>query len=211
MASNIYGGNFFSSDERQITTIGTGYMANFLSGGGAQRAGATLTNKRVYFSGKVYSLRRGEVSAIKQRTIVNVRDITGVGYVRYDPIGLVVGGVFFFILGLIIFLSTGNQTRQGWGPPVWEPSGFGMFGIMMGILLLILGIVFYFLSRMTLLSIEYAGGNIAFDAKWLQSNEADTFIRNIHLANDKIYSVAAIEQGFTRGSSSIDVDDIPDL
>ena len=61
-----------------------------------------------------------------------------------------------------------------------------------------------FLYRKILLSIEYAGGNIAFDVRWFQSSEGDNFIRNIHLAKDKLYSTTAIDQGF------IDEDDTGD-
>ena len=205
-ARNIYVGKFCSPDERQITTIGTGYIANFLSGGVVEQAGATLTNKRIYFSGKVFSLNdKGHLSSVKQRKIVNVRDVTGVGYIQYNPIQYIVWSILALISGIMTFALTGNQTRQG-----WEPSGLGSGGIAIGILVFIVLIALFFLYRKTLLSIEYAGGNIAFDARWLQSNEQDTFIRNIHLAKDKLYSVAAVEQGFVSGNE-IDADDIPEL
>jgi hypothetical protein len=68
----------------------------------------------------------------------------------------------------------------------------------------------YSIYRKTLLTIEYAGGNIAFDARWLQAKEQDTFIRNIHLAKDKLVSMTAVEQGFVSGDNEV-ADEIPDL
>jgi hypothetical protein len=43
--NNTYGGKFCNPDERQITTFGTSYLTNFISGGSAEQADVTLTNK----------------------------------------------------------------------------------------------------------------------------------------------------------------------
>ena len=203
--SNTYGGKFCSPDERQITTIGTGYVANFLSSAGEsfEQAGATLTNKRIYFSGKTFSVNdKGQISSAKQRKIVNVRDVTGVGYIQFSTIQYLAYSILAFVGGNISFALTG-QSRSYYGG--WEPSSIGNVSLAIGILASIVFIALYFLQRLTLFSIEYAGGNIAFDARWIQSGEEDTFIRNIHLTKDKLYSTAAVEQGF------VDDDDIPEL
>ncbi len=82
-----YGGTFCAPDERQISTIGSGYMANIISDSNVSKAGATLTNKRIYFSGSVYTLNhRGHFVSYKQRKIVNINDVTGTGYVFYRPL-----------------------------------------------------------------------------------------------------------------------------
>ena len=193
---NTYGGKFCSPDERQVTTIGTGYLASFLSGGGAERAGATLTNKRIYFSGKVFSLSdKGTLQSIKQQKIVNVRDVVGVGYMKHNPIQYIVRSVISLILGILMY----------------EVSPLGAGGLVIGMLVSAVMIALFFLYRKTLLSIEYAGGNIAFDSRWIQLNEADTFIRNVLLTKDKLYSMAAIEQGFVIDGSKAGADDKPDL
>lgn len=84
--SNVYGGQFFNTDEHEICSIGTGYLANYVSGEGARRTGATLTNKRVYFSGHVFTITdKGGPVALKQSKVVNTRDITGTGYVQPSP------------------------------------------------------------------------------------------------------------------------------
>ena len=198
--SNVYGGKFCDPNERQITTLGTGFAANFISGGGAEKAGATLTNKRIYFSGKAYSLdSRGKLSSVKQQKIVNVRDITGAGYAEYKPLRLLILAIVTLIVGLIglgidDFLGIGNVLGMG---GIISAIGFG---------------VAYYLGIKTLLSIEYAGGNIAFDAKLLAMNEQDNFIRNIHLAKDKLYSTMASDQGFLNNDDDSEpADEIPEL
>jgi len=183
--SSKYGGTFFAPDEHQICTIGTGYLANTLSGAGNKRAGATLTNKRVYFSGSVYSLNnKGRFVSINQRKIVNNRDITGTGYVFYRPLHY----VWWSILSI---------------------DEASMLPLAIGIVLFAVFLVSYFVKRMTLLCVEYAGGNIAFDVRWIQAHEQDDFIRNIHLTKDKVYSKSAVEQGFV--SNTDDEEQIPDL
>ena len=196
--SNVYGGKFCSPNEQQITTLGTGFIANFISGEGAESAGATLTNKRVYFSGKAYSLDGGKLASVKHQKIVNVRDITGAGYALYKPVHLLVIAVIALILGLIGF------SLELFGAEVLLGTGGIICAIAFG--------VSYFLKIKTLLSIEYAGGNIAFDAKLLAMNEQDNFIRNIHLAKDKLYSTAASAQGFLGGGDNNEpADEIPEL
>ena len=210
--SSNYGGKFCSPDERQITTIGSGYIANFLSGGEVEKAGATLTNKRVYFSGTIFSFNdKGHLSSIKEQKIVNVRDITGTGYKQYSPIQYVVWAVIALISGIMAMALTMNEVSQGWGqPPTQEVSTIGGWGIGLGIIAFVVLLAIFFAYRKTLFSIEYAGGNIAFDARWLQSDEQDIFIRNIHLAKDKLYSMVASEQGFVSDDSDV-ADEIPDL
>ena len=199
--SSKYGGTFFAPDEHQICTIGTGYLANTISGAGNKRAGATLTNKRVYFSGSVYSLNnKGRFVSLRQRKVVNTRDITGTGYVFYRPLHYIWWSVLSVILGIILSIFMSATTGD---------DGASIMFMALGFILFIVFLVMYFIKRMTLLCVEYAGGNIAFDVRWIQQQEQDDFIRNIHLAKDNIYRKAAVEQGFV--SSSDDEDEIPDL
>lgn len=199
--SSKYGGTFFAPDEHQICTIGTGYLANTLSGAGNKRAGATLTNKRVYFSGSVYSLNnKGRFVSINQRKIVNNRDITGTGYVFYRPLHYVWWSILSIVLGFFGSAYLGNQTGND------EAS---VLSFVIGIILFVVFLILYFIKRMTLLCVEYAGGNIAFDVRWIQKHEQDDFIRNIHLTKDNVYSKSAVEQGFV--SNIDDEDQIPDL
>jgi|GEM_PF-2787083 len=184
----VHARNFCHPDEKAILTIGSGYVANFISGSGAGQVGATLTNKRIYFSGNVYTLdNNGKLQAVKQQKIVNVRDVTGNGYTTYSPIHLMIYGIFALLGGILSFAMEVDFSNI--------LNIFGGVGLSVGVAL----IIAYFATAKTLLVIEYAGGNIAFNAAWLMSNEQDTFIKTIHLAKDKLYSTAAADQGFAPG------------
>jgi len=191
--SNTYGGVFCTPDERQVSTLGTGYYANYVSGGGINRAGSTLTNKRVYFSGSVYTRNaKGRFVSFKQRKIVNTRDVTGTGYDFYRPLYLIWWGILSAIASIFVSIYFENP-----------------YFLLLGLVLLITFIIAYFIKRKTLLSIEYAGGNIAFDVRWIQKHEQDDFIRNIHLVKDNLYSNAAELQGFVTAESLVDA--VPEL
>lgn len=188
--TNVYGGQFFNSDEHEVCKIGTGYMANFVSGGGVNRAGATLTNKRVYFSGSFFTITdKGEAVAIKQRKVVNTRDITGTGYLFYNPIKWLIFAIIAVVFGI-------------GAAAVADGGGAGIGALLLGLVVGGgLGAVWH-MKKMTLFAIEYAGGSIAFDVRWLQPNEQDDFIRNIHLTKDAIYGVSAAAQGFVNTSAN---------
>ncbi|MCL1842970.1 MAG: hypothetical protein FWF79_04095 [Defluviitaleaceae bacterium] len=191
-----YGAEFCSPNESQITSIGTGYVANFISAGTANRAGATLTNKRIYYSGKNFEFNgRGRLSSTNEQKIVNVRDVTGTGYKLYNPLYLFITGIIALIAGFLLTTSAGGNFED---PRFAIGVGVAVGGVV--------ALFNYQNKRTTLLLVEYAGGNIAFDVRWIQAHEQDDFIRNIHLAKDKLYSMSAVEQGFVD-----DVDEIPAL
>lgn len=130
----------------------------------------------------------------RQRKIVNVRDVTSTGYDFYRPLHLIFWGIILLILCPLVAVIMDN-----------EEALLPMF--IVGLVLFIGFLIAYFVKRMTLLYVEYAGGNIAFDVRWIQKHEQDDFIRNIHLVKDKLYSTAAVDQGFV----SLPDEEIPEL
>ena len=112
--------------------------------------------------------------------------------------------IWWSILSLVLgFFGTAYLANQSSS----EEASF--IALVFGFILFIVFLITYFTKRMTLLCVEYAGGNIAFDVLWIQKHEQDDFIRNIHLAKDNLYSKSAVEQGFV--SNVNDADLIPDL
>ncbi|MCL2198071.1 MAG: hypothetical protein FWB80_04030 [Defluviitaleaceae bacterium] len=176
---NIYGGKFFSKNEQEICSIGTGYVANFVSGGGADRAGATLTNKRVYFSGSTFFIdAKGDPVQLKQRKVINTCDITGTSYLFFNPINYVIFAAITVLGGISSVLFFGGAAS--------------LIGLVVSLVVAGIMGVKYYLGRLTLISIEYAGGSIAFDVRWIQPHEQDNFIRNVHLAKDAIHGALTV-------------------
>ena len=196
---NVYESTFLGLDEYQISYIGTGYTPNYKAKGAPGLLGATLTSKRVYFSGLFYARNsNGQYMLCKQRKIINTRDITGTGYDFCRPKQFIWLSIVFLLLaavGSFIVVMHVPESMSGISNILLFLSGALPFFIS------VLFMCFYFAKRKTLFTIDYAGGNIAFDSKMIGQDEQDAFMRSIHLVKDGMYATAAEYQSFAAGES----------
>ena len=175
-------GQFCTQDEQVIATLGNGYVADFLPCSGEERPGATLTNKRIYFSGKSYMFdQRGQLTPIRSREIIDVRDVTGVGFKQFEPVQYLIGAAVAVFLG-ILFTALSAQPVPLASTSTWVITGFGFWSIGMGALFCAVLLITYFSNRKTLFVIHYTGGTLAIEASILRSEEQNTFMHGIHAA-----------------------------
>ena len=166
---------FVNKNERLISTLGNSYIQNFISTGILSKGFSFITDKRVYFQGKSYNVfynNSGNPKIVKnsRSQIVDLKDVTGTEIKHYNPIHYLIIAIVFFI-GLIFTLSFGRN--------------FYIFGYY--IIPIILAYVFlYFKNKISLISIQYAGGEIAFDIRWFSQNEIDNFQKQLRLAKDNV-------------------------
>ncbi len=166
---------FVNKNERLISTLGNSYIQNFISTGILSKGFSFITDKRVYFQGKSYNVfynNNGNPKIVKnsRSQIVDLKDVTGTEIKHYNPIHYLIIAIVFFI-GLIFTLSFGRN--------------FYIFGYY--IIPIILAYVFlYFKNKISLISIQYAGGEIAFDIRWFSQNEIDNFQKQLRLAKDNV-------------------------
>ncbi len=164
---------FVNKNERLISTLGNSYIQNFISNGILSKGFSFITDKRVYFQGKSYNVfynNSGNPKIVKnsRSQIVDLKDVTGTEIKHYNPIHYLIIAIVFFIF-LLILLSI----------------GFSEFKIY--IIPIILAYVFlYFKNKISLISIQYAGGEIAFDIRWFSQNEIDNFQKQLRLAKDNV-------------------------
>lgn len=164
---------FVDNDETSIATLGSGYLQNIVTKGGLSSIKAVLTQKRVYLSGKCFE-RTGKVwSKRKISRIIEVDDITGTGFEYVANIALIAIAIFILIASVIATII---------GIAVMEEEG------LLFLLCAALSIPFfiiYTIKRKTIFQIEYAGGKIGFDVKWLSANDSVYFQRQIHLIKER--------------------------
>ena len=164
---------FVNKNERLISTLGNSYFKNFISNGIFSKGFYFITDKRVYIQGKSYNVfynNSGNPKIVKnsRSQIVDLKDVTGTEIKHYNPIHYLIIAIVFFIF-LLILLSI----------------GFSEFKIY--IIPIILAYVFlYFKNKISLISIQYAGGEIAFDIRWFSQNEIDIFQKQLRLAKDNV-------------------------
>lgn len=163
---------FVDGDEQTVCTLGNGYLQNMVSKSIGTSI-AVLTQKRVYFSGKCLVKNGKSWNVVRQSQVVDVQDVMGTGFTYVSRIKNLILGILFAVLGIICFFLE------------YYISVFSVIGGIAGI---IAGIVFgllYFLGRKTIFRIEYAGGQIGFDVKWLRYQDSLNFQRQIHLIKAK--------------------------
>ena len=98
---NKFSQYFVSRDETYISSLGNGYIANFLANGSLSKGFAVITNKRVYFRGSCYSGQgKSFVKSNEERT-VDIKDVTGSGFIYRRYLGVLLG----LVVALVVLLA----------------------------------------------------------------------------------------------------------
>ncbi|MBR1650642.1 MAG: SHOCT domain-containing protein [Lachnospiraceae bacterium] len=82
---------FVSAEEKYISSLGNGYFLNFLSDGAVKKAFAFISDKRVYFRGNCYTGRGKALLISEENRTVDIKDVTGSGFIYKRRIGVLVG------------------------------------------------------------------------------------------------------------------------
>ncbi len=188
---------FMSPNEKLVTTLGNNYLENYLYNGSIKKGSAVVSDKRAYFYGTSYTIsynNKGNPNATRmaRSQVVDLKDVTGTGFIRIVNIGYAIAALISVLLlpFILMFMSsvTYGYSSYGYSSYGYSSRSEGTTAIA---LLVIWGIIFIFLmynyyaSKHTLISIQYAGGEIAFDVKWFSGQEINNFHQQLRLAKDK--------------------------
>lgn len=171
-------GFFMSPQEKMVTVLGDSYLENFLQNGSVRKGFAVASDKRVYFQGKKYYINEaGDIEETYNSRIVDLRDVTGTGFDSYVDKSWIFHGI---IMGIIFFFMCCVSFAD-------EPWEKGPLIIAAFFLCATLYCFFqYQRSKLSLIVIQYAGGEIGFDLKWFQNQEIELFQKQLRLAKDKV-------------------------
>lgn len=175
---------FLSPNEKMVAVLGNSHLDNFLKNGSTENGSAVLSDKRVYIQGMQYYFNdKGHLMETYNFRAVDVRDITGTGFKGYADSGWIGHAVFWGIPMGLFFLIT-----------LISIFCLGMAAIMpiLMVFLVLLSIFIYciyqyFKSKMTIITIQYVGGEIGFDVQWFHAQEINMFQKQLRLAKDKVY------------------------
>ncbi|MCL2603109.1 MAG: hypothetical protein FWD90_01355 [Defluviitaleaceae bacterium] len=186
---------FIDPNETFICAVGNVAAESFISTGKLKEAYGVLTNKRVYYRGRELTTSAAKLRFGEASHIVDIKDVTGTGYVTLKPIGLLFTGIVAFICALIIGIAV-SFVEPAFGQPqdFLERANAAPF-IFVGLLILGIFIMFYIISRRTYLEIKYAGGAIGLDVVISAQHEVVAFQRNLILMKDKLNN-AIVTQDF---------------
>ena len=169
---------FVSPDETYLGEMGDGYLKGTLSGpfGVAKKCNAVVSDKRVYLQGKMLDVSLGRINAFTWVKTVNVKDITGTGFVAINSLSTLLASIFYGILSVFfLIMSTECYGREKWGLSV-----FGKLMLVFAIVFLII----YLVKRSVFFVIEYAGGRIQFNATLVGYEKVRAFQHLIIRAKD---------------------------
>lgn len=156
-------GRFLDPSEREIATLGVGYVQNILTGTKVGQSSAILTEKRLYYTGVLFT-GAGQVSG---KHIVPVGDISMTSFIHKNNIWLKWFGVILGIVGISILSK---------GP-------LGLLLILVGVACIIKG----FLGKATIFEVSFPGGRFRFNINWYSLGDVENFQRQIHVQKDRYY------------------------
>lgn len=93
---------FLSPNEKMVTVLGNSYFQNFLKMGNINKGFVIVSDIRVYFRGTSYEIGDGEIIQLKQSQVVDLQDITGVGFDNEVDKSWILFGIISFLIGLLI-------------------------------------------------------------------------------------------------------------
>lgn len=103
---------FVSQDEQYISSLGNGYIMNFLAGGALKRGFAVISNKRVYFRGSCFSGQGKSLVKTDEERTVDIKDVTGSGFIYRRYVGALIG--LFTALAVLLAGIAGSLYGVGY-------------------------------------------------------------------------------------------------
>lgn len=142
--------------ESIVSTIGSNYLQNFLSGGTVEQGVGILTQKRFYYKGRNFSGSGKDIKSSTNEGVVSIDDITFTQFVHTRPTGILIAGIICTVFCWLL---------------VTIPAAIFFY-------------VKYFLSRQTLFLVCFPGGSFGFDVKYYPIADIRDFQRQLHLLKD---------------------------
>jgi len=165
----------------------------FLSGHSSKGWAAILSDKRLYLRGNVMELAFGKLSNFNVQKTIDLEDVTGTGFAFTNRnLFALIMAILNFAVSLK-FLPSFYYAIAEFDDISIAPVQSFIFPLIF-ILLIIFGIAWlisYIKGRHTLFFIEYAGGNIRFDASAIGLQESRSFEKNIRIAKNRLKKTMA--------------------
>lgn len=181
---------FMNPKEKFVCALGNGYLLNFLAHRSLNTGFAVVSDKRVYFKGKAYEIGMGKLKSKSVSSTVDLKDVTGTEAITYNPIGIKVLSIITSILGLLMFLVSFLIDNNSSKRSVEILAGvMGWTGLFL-LLVAVTAFCIYYAQSMTVLTIMFGGGGIAFPLNWYPAHEGEIFQKKLRIAKDQAVAEA---------------------
>jgi hypothetical protein len=160
-----------SQEEMEIARLGNGYVSNVFGAGASNSTGVTLTDKRLYLSGKLF---KGEFGRKLKKTTstctVDLQDIIGMEFKRQKTTGLLITAIIFSVFDLLLFFGIVSGSGA---------NAFALLLIMMFFIAPIGIFIAYFSTGATLFVVNSRNGSIGFDVRFAGHRTVESFAGSI--------------------------------
>lgn len=172
---------FVDANEKEISTLGSNYLRNFLSTGSLENGFCTVTDKRVYFRGKCYTKSGNNYKSTKEEKTVDLKDVTGTGFTFIKHFWLMILAILCTIWAVVFtFIIVSSLPRLNDFEIL--PSFLYLFFLAILPTIVLWGL--YLFLKVKVFEISFAGGKIAFKASSYNENEVNNFQRALRQAKD---------------------------
>lgn len=172
---------FVDANEKEISTLGSNYLRNFLSTGSLENGFCTVTDKRVYFRGKCYTKSGNNYKSTKEEKTVDLKDVTGTGFTFIKRFWLMILAILCTIWAVVLTFSLVASLPE---LNDWEVLPSFLYLFFLAILPTIVLWGLYWFLKVKVFEISFAGGKIAFKASSYNENEVNNFQRALRQAKD---------------------------
>lgn len=169
---------FVDANEKEISTLGSNYLRNFLSTGSLENGFCTVTDKRVYFRGKCYTKSGNNYKSTKEEKTVDLKDVTGTGFTFIKRFWLMILAILCTIWAVVLTVASLSEIRDS------EVLYYFSITFFTAILPTIVLWGLYWFLKVKVFEISFAGGKIAFKASSYNENEVNNFQRALRQAKD---------------------------
>ena len=172
---------FVDANEKEISTLGSNYLRNYLSTGSLENGFCTVTDKRVYFRGKCYTKSGNNYKSTKEEKTVDLKDVTGTGFTFIKRFWLMILAILWTIWAVVLTFSLVASL-----PELNESEGWSsiLLVIFVAILPTIVLWGLYWFLKVKVFEISFAGGKIALKESRNNENEDNNLQRDIRQAKD---------------------------
>lgn len=175
-----------NSNEKRIALLGGKYLRNFLGTGSLEKGFCMLSDKRVYFKGKIYN-DSGKgfkfFSSVNEEKVVDLADVTGTGFSRQRYFILKIIGV------LTIAVAAAGFYFAFRGDAEYEKDSQMYFiaavRMVNAVIPAIIDIIAYYFFQAKWFEVSFAGGKMAFKASNYSKREIRNFQKMLRRAKDK--------------------------
>lgn len=171
-----------------LATVGNSDIGNFAAGAGLKKTVTVVTDKHLYYRGRVFKGDRRIPSRIIEEGSVALRDISYNGTQNIRSMKLIIAAVVLALIDifLIIMSAVSDDPYSAW-PIAMELYTRYLLFVYAGM------IVYHFMfernKSKTVFIIKFPGGGLSFDLHWYPDDEWNTFRTVLRMAMDQAKGV----------------------